>query len=230
MDRRDADGCELGRSLDDLRRVNAALGSRRTAVSLVHRLASASGRRPVTILDLGTGGADIPIAVARSARRLGLPLRITATDLHPTTLAFARERTRGFPEISVERADLLDLHYAPGSFDIVMSHTTLHHFSEAEAATALREMDRVAGMAVMVTDLARSRTALLGARLLAATAWRRHPITRHDGPVSVRAAFTPSEIRTLAEEVFTCPFRVRRHALFRLSLVVDKSGGNRSSP
>jgi flavin-dependent dehydrogenase len=39
---------------------------------------------------------------------------------------------------------------------------------------------------------------LAGARLLAATAWRSHPITRHDGPLSIRRSFTVGEARRLA--------------------------------
>jgi hypothetical protein len=87
----------------------------------------------------------------------------------------------------------------------------------------LRELDRVARCGVVVTDLYRSRPALLGARLLAATVWRRHPVTRHDGPRSVVAAFTPRELEELAAAAGMAGARVHRHPVFRVALVVDRT-------
>jgi hypothetical protein len=92
----------------------------------------------------------------------------------------------------------------------------------------LREMDRVAALGIVLTDLVRSGAALVGARLLAATVWRRHPITRHDGPASVRAAFTPRELRAMGAEALSVPFRVRTEPIFRMSLVLDRTSGSRA--
>lgn len=218
MDERDADARELDRSLEDLRRVNRWLGGRRSAIRRVLDVVEGSGS--ATILDVGTGGADLPIALVKAARRRGVELRILATDVHPTTVRLAREATRHEPAIEVACADALALPFAPGSFDIVMCCTTLHHFSNDEAVKVLREMGRVARRAVVVTDLARSRLALIGAYLLAGTVWARHPITRHDGPVSVKAAFTTGELALLATAAFGRKAIVRRQPLFRLSLVL----------
>lgn len=223
MDRPDADAEQLGRSLRDLAVVNFFLGGRHTAVNLVLGLARQIGGSDVSVLDVGTGGADIPRRLVAEARRRGIRLRVVASDLHATTLAYARAATAGIPEILVQPADALSLPFADDSFDVVTCSTTLHHFEREEAAQALREMVRVASRAVVVTDLSRSAPALAGAHLLAITLWRNHPITRHDGPTSVRAAFTPEELLGLAREI--TPFRctVKRHPLFRLSLIIDKS-------
>ena len=67
--------------------------------------------------------------------------------------------------------------------------------TSAEAA-ALGEMARVTRGRVIINDLARSRLALalvwLATRLLAV-----HPISRHDGPLSVRRAYAPAELLEL---------------------------------
>ncbi|MEX2582041.1 MAG: methyltransferase domain-containing protein [Gemmatimonadota bacterium] len=223
MDRLDAEESELGRSLEDLERVNRWLGGRRSAVRLTLELAERVGAEPVTVLDIATGAADIPIRLLAEAGRRGVEVRVTATDLHPTTLAYAERATAGQPFIIVRKANALDLPFGDGEFDLVTMNTALHHFERPDAARVLREMARVARRGVVVTDLSRSGLALLGARVLAATAWRRHPITRHDGPASVRAAFTPAELADLASEVFVGRWRVRRHPVFRLSLVLDRT-------
>jgi hypothetical protein len=75
----------------------------------------------------------------------------------------------------------------------------------------------------VVTDLVRSRAALLGAKALAWTVWRRHPVTRHDGPTSVRGSFTPAELAALGTEVFGPRAIVRTYPGFRMSLVADRT-------
>jgi SAM-dependent methyltransferase len=224
MDRPEADPEQLSRSLLDLRQVNRWLGGRGTAIRLVADLASRIPSSPVRILDVGTGAADIPLAISEAARKQGWEARITATDVHPSTLAFARRAAAGDPNIQVLPGDLLALPFGDAAFDIAICSTTLHHFEREEALVALRELGRVARWGVVVTDLARSRLALLGAHALAHTVWRRHPITRHDGPASVRAAFTPDELRRMAASTWGEAVRVRSHPGFRLSLVLDRTG------
>ncbi len=227
MDEPDQDPAELARALADLRGVNRWLGG--TAVVLRHllpilsRVPRAAGT-PLTLLDVATGSADIPIAVVEHARKAGMPVAMVATDLHPRTVAAARLATTGYPEIRVEPADALSLPYEEGAFDVVLLSTALHHFDDdGDLLRVLRELGRVARWGVIVNDLARSRPALLGARLLAATVWRRHPVTRHDGPLSVRRAFTAAELRDLAERAGLADSRVHTHVPFRVAVVVDRT-------
>ncbi|HEX7239696.1 MAG TPA: methyltransferase domain-containing protein [Longimicrobiaceae bacterium] len=225
MDEPEVDRAELARSLHDLRGVNRWLGGRRVVLRHLEGMVRRLGGRAFTVLDVGTGSGDLPLAVARWARARGIGARITATDLHPRTLALAREHTARDPDVRVEPADALDLPYGPGAFDFALCSTALHHFEDPEAVRVLRELDRVARWGVVVNDLRRSRPALLGASLLAATVWRTHPVTRHDGPVSVRRAFTPAELRELGRRAGMRGARVYAHLPFRVALVADRTGG-----
>jgi ubiquinone/menaquinone biosynthesis C-methylase UbiE len=181
---------------------------------------------PPTILDVATGSADIPLAITRRARARRRPVKVTATDFHATTLDFARRHTADDPDVTVESADALALPYPDGAFDFALCSTALHHFDDrGDAMRVLREMDRVARHGVVVNDLARSRPALLGAQLLAVTLWRRHPVTAHDGPLSIRRAYTPPELRDLAEDAGLRDFTVHAHFPFRLALVIDRTRG-----
>jgi 2-polyprenyl-3-methyl-5-hydroxy-6-metoxy-1,4-benzoquinol methylase len=227
MDRPDADPAELERSLDDLRRVNRWLGGTRSILKRLAPVAAGIRDRPVRILDVATGSADIPLELTRWGREHGLELRVTATDLHSRTVEVAAGRVAADPWITVERADALHLPYADSSHHIALCSTALHHFGRRDAVAALRELARVASVAVIVGDLRRSLPALIGARILAGTVWRRHPITRHDGPLSVRSAFTTEELRELAEEAGMAGAVVRPEPVFRISLVHRKRGGAR---
>lgn len=224
MDHPNADPEQLGYSLQDLLQVNRWLGGRRSALDLILRLAGKLPPQEVTVLDVGTGGADVPLALVSEGRRRGLDLRVTATDLHPLTVGWARAATAAEATIEVIEADALRLPFEDDNFDLAMCCTTLHHFSRDDAIQALRELSRVARSGVVVTDLARSRLALFGARVLAATVWRGHPITRHDGPASVCAAFTVRELESLAAEAGIGSFQVLRQPIFRLALIIDRTG------
>ena len=225
MDEPGQDPAQLGRSLADLRAVNRWLGGYRVVLRHLAALVARHPRPTYRVLDVATGSADIPLKVAAWARARGIAMEIVATDNHPTTLAYARRHAAGDAAIRVEPADALDLPYGDDAFDVVMINTSLHHFdAREELLRVLGEMRRVARIGGIVNDLRRSRPALLGARLLAATFWRRHPVTAHDGPLSVRRAFTAGELEELARAAGLPGARVHRHEPFRVALVWEREG------
>ena len=227
MDEPAQDPAELARSLADLRGVNRWLGGTRVVLHHLEALFARHPRPSYRLLDLATGSGDIPLQVARWARERDVQVEIVATDNHATTLELARAHTAGDPAVRTEMADALKLPWPDDSFDVALLSTALHHFDDdRDCLRVLREMHRVSRIGLIVNDLARSRTALLGARLLAATVWRTHPVTRHDGPLSVRRAFTKAELRSLAERAGFRKAEVRAHVPFRVALVVEKEQGD----
>jgi ubiquinone/menaquinone biosynthesis C-methylase UbiE len=221
LDARQHDLAELEESLDQVAEVNRLLGGRR---AVWHGLAPLLDARAVTsVLDVGTGSADIPIDLVRRARRTGLRLSVVATDVHPQMRAVARRRTADLGTISIGAADALALPYSDRSFDVVLLSLTLHHFEQADQLRALREAGRVARRAVIVNELERCRANYCGARFLAATRWRRNRLTRHDGPLSVLRAFTREELRELAAAAGLRTERLERRFFYRLLLVLDSS-------
>jgi SAM-dependent methyltransferase len=224
MDEPGVEHAELARSLGDLRAVNLWLGGRRVVLRHLGGMISRLATPAVTVLDVATGSADLPLALTRWGRARGVRVWVTATDVHPGTVEMARGHAAGEADVRVEPADALSLPYEDGSFDFSLCSTALHHFEDADAARALRELDRVARYGVVVSDFRRSPGALLGVRLLAETVWRRHPVTRHDAPLSIRRAFTPAELRDLAAKAGLRGARVHIHFPFRAVLVVDRTG------
>jgi 2-polyprenyl-3-methyl-5-hydroxy-6-metoxy-1,4-benzoquinol methylase len=187
-------------SLTDVARLNGLFGGRLITVTQVRRLlARLPSNRVITILDVGTGGADIPMALVRWARRAGRRLRVLALDRDRPTLDIARRAAAGYPEIALLQGDALDLPVRPRSVDLAISALTLHHLEPDEAVRFLAQLDDAARAGVVVNDLMRSRAAYamvwLATRVLA-----RHWISRHDGPLSVRRAYTPPEVRALCQK------------------------------
>lgn len=223
MDRPDCDPDDLRRALDGLDRVHRTFGGHDLVARPLRRWLARRRPGPLRLLDVGTGGGDLAAAVGRRLRDRGWSPRVTLADLHPRTLRIARDRWSGGvggdgggcapttagepggagePDATERGADFVRLHarrlpFRDGAFDAAFSSTMLHHLEREDAAAFLREMDRVTEGRWLVTDLRRSRLALGAVRLLATTVWRRNRLPRRDGPLSVRRAFTPEELRSV---------------------------------
>ena len=198
------------RSLRDVRRANTVLGGAHAVVTELRRLMPVRGTA-VTLLDVGTGLADIPDRARRAAAQRGVTLTTFGVD-GAETLARV---SLGLLDASA-CADARRLPFADASVDVVICSQVLHHFEDAEIPAVLRELSRVARRAVIVSDLRRSWLAAAGFWLVA---WPLgfHPVTRHDGLTSVLRGFTPRE---LARHAFDATGRtpvVRRHLGFRLT-------------
>ena len=200
---------DLRESLADISRLNALFGGRLVTLAAVRRLLARvpAGRR-VTVLDVGTGGADIPRALVRWARRAGRPVRVFALDRDRPTLEVARHLAVDYPEIALIQADALWLPLRAGSVDIVISGLTLHHLEAAAASASLAAMDEVARLGFVVNDLFRSRLAY-GLVWLATRLVTRSRLARYDGPLSVLRAYTPDEVRALCQKAGLFDVEVR---------------------
>lgn len=232
MDRPDVDREHLADALGHVAAVNRWLGATRALLRhLPDALPDALPDDPrdqqraaavARVLDVGTGSGDLPLSVAGWARERGRPLELTAVDIHEATLEVAAERTGAEPTIRLVRGDGLRLPFPTGTFDLALLSMTLHHMNGSMVVEALREAARVArGGRVVVGELERCLPNYVGARLLAGTLWRRNPVTRHDGPLSVLRAFTPAEMVEAAGAAGLARPRVHRHLFYRLVLVAD---------
>jgi ubiquinone/menaquinone biosynthesis C-methylase UbiE len=198
-------------NLRDLRRINRILGgvglSRRACEALLGwtdrgdvagDVAGASP--PLRLLDVGTGGADIPTALIEAWRQRR-PIRVTGLDSRSEVLRAAlaeRPALRGVPELTLVEGDGRALPFEDAAFDIAHASLLLHHLEPLDVTALLREMARVSSVGIVVNDLARGRLAWLGAWLLVHVATS-NPFTRHDGPLSVRRAYSLPEARRLVE-------------------------------
>jgi SAM-dependent methyltransferase len=185
-------------NLRDLARINRRLGGTAASRTALARLLD--GRTgPATLLDVGTGGADIPLALLADASRSGRQLRITAVDSRQEVLDAARAvdgrvgTTRG---LELMLGDGRSLPWPDRSFDVVHASLLVHHLEPPEAIAFLVEAARLARRGVVVNDLVRARHHWIGARVLLAASTRNRS-TRYDGPLSVRRAYTRVELRAL---------------------------------
>ena len=177
-------------TLADIARANTLFGGRAAVWFGVKELLPGHRGR-LTVLDIGAGGGDIALFVARQAKKLGTTLEPLALDRHPTAAALCRQR--GLPSVV---ADACALPLSRCSVDIVVASQVLHHFSRDGAIELLRALAPLARVGIVIADLRRAPAAAMGI-WLAALALGFHPITRRDGVTSVRRGFAPNELADL---------------------------------
>ena len=101
---------EVQDSLQDVATVNRYLGGYRVLLQHIEPiLRSHKTNRPFRVMDAATGSADQPVELVKLARRIGVPIHITAIDINAKMLKLAREEVACYPEIQLMQCDILSL-------------------------------------------------------------------------------------------------------------------------
>lgn len=198
------------RSISDLVRSNTLFRGAGAVLAELEQVFPRLGKE-ATLLDVGTGLGDIPQKAQRAAARHGVSLRTIGFDAELVLIQHASPRlSHGIV------GDARRLPFADRSIDIVTCSQVLHHFRDDDASALLREVNRVARVAVVISDIRRSWAAAAGF-WAASFPLRFHPITRHDGVVSVMRGFTTAElVDTIRTAVGVTP-SVRRRIGWRVT-------------
>jgi SAM-dependent methyltransferase len=197
------------RSIGDVTRSNLLFGGRRAAIIAIDDLLTPGAS--FTLLDVGTGLGDIPAAIAARARARGATVRSIGLDEARDLLDAARTRVD-----ATTCGSAMTLPFRNRSIDVVICSQLLHHFADQDLERLVRELDRVARTRVIIADLRRSRLAAAGF-WLASFPLGFHPVTRHDGVVSVFRGFVASELREIIRSATGVMPTVRHHLGFRLT-------------
>ena len=205
---------ELEGTLRDIRLVNRYLGDAGAVTKYVGMFA---GGATLTVLDVATGSADMPALILDWARGRGIDVRVTGVDVNPMTVESAKKAQGPRPGLTLAVADGFSLPFADESFDVVLCSKSLHHFTDDEAASFIRELARVARLGYIVMDIRRSWVAWFLITILTRI-FSRNRLTRYDGPMSVLRSFTDGELMALAGRAGLSNFGVYRERFFRLVL------------
>ena len=180
-------------------------------------------------LEIGCGTGAFARELARQCKR------VVALDLSSQMIKVAQSRSGRFSNLEFRLADATTYEFPQSQFDFICSIATLHHLQQRELLMKTKNALRPGGILVIV-DLVQSETFVervfdavgLGVsaslRLIhngrlqppreVRKAWEQHG--RHDHYSSI------SQIKALADEVLPGS-TVRRHLLWRYSLVYEKS-------
>ena len=195
----DLDGADpdtIAACLRDLERINRWTGAYRVTLRWLDQLRlETAPKRPITVLDAGSGGGDMLRRIRAWARARRLEVRLIGVDRNPHATAAAAAATPDDASIRYVTADVFDLPREL-SIDVVVSALLSHHLDDVRLVRFLRWMEDRARLGWLINDLHRHPLPWLaahhGARLL-----RMHRFVRHDAPLSVARAFDRRDWRRL---------------------------------
>lgn len=210
LDGGDIDPVVLTRSIGEVARANALFGGVAAVLSELRRVIGTLPAKS-SLLDIGTGVGDIPRAAFDALAEHGIELTTFGVDSAEPLAKLSCEQLH-----AAVCADALRLPFRSRSVDVVMCSQFLHHFLPEQASTLIREMNRVARKRVIVSDIRRSWLAA-GGLWLVSFVLRFHPVTRHDGVVSVMRGFTRAELRQMISEAIGVEPRTTDRPGFRVT-------------
>jgi ubiquinone/menaquinone biosynthesis C-methylase UbiE len=187
---------EVNDSLKDLQRINTLFGGVSSTTAMVRKVARES----------------VPRAAKRRLNGDGVNLDVSLLDRARTHLP-----SNGVPTFV---GDALALPFSDDSFDLVSCGLFLHHLDPAQVLAFARESLRVAKRAVLISDLIRSRVHLILTRM--GLPLFRSPITWHDAPASVRAAYTREEVRKMLADCGARKVEIGTHYFYRMGVILWK--------
>ncbi len=207
-------GCpaDVAASFLDLKHINDWFGGTRTTIDLLRRVASDTACRRLSVLEVGSGTGDVPLAAQHTLSGGGIDLRITLLDRIWWHLP-----VHGVAAVS---GDALNLPFRDETFDVVSCSLFAHHLEPAELQHFAGEALRVCRRALLINDLIRSP--LLLALVYAGLPLFRSAITWHDAPASARRAYTRNEMRQMLNAVSARKLEVSRHYLYRMGVLLWK--------
>lgn len=196
MDSESVDYDTFRACLVDLERVNRASLGYRPTLAWLDRVAQ--GRRTLRILDVGSGHGDMLRRVWQWAQSRNIAVDLMGVDLNPWSTRAAGEATPAHMAIRYQTADLFDI--GPDrDFDVILSALFAHHLPDPDLVRFVRWMERSARVGWFVNDLHRHPVPEWGLRAIFGVL-PVHRFVRHDGPVSVRRAFTRADLAALLQE------------------------------
>ena len=201
--------------LKNLRRLNRYVGGYRSVERGLERLVQQRKLACLSLLDVGTGSADIPARIVRWVKANRIRVKIIALEFEPITAAIAARRTRHLAEISIVRGDAAAPPFPSASFDCVLASQFLHHFPDEKIISLLRTWSQLARRTIIVSDLVRHPVAYYGAQVLTRL-FTTNVMTRTDAPWSVRRALTLVEWRALFSRAAIGEFDIAAIFPFRM--------------
>lgn len=199
---------EVEASLADLRMVNRWFGGAGVMCNLIERVARATGLVELSLLDVAAATGDIAATARNRLAQRGVHLSVTLLDRATSHFEPGPPRVAG---------DALALPFADSSFDVVGCSLFTHHLEPDEISCFVTEGLRVARQAVLINDLRRHVAHLV--LTYAGLPLFRSRLTRHDGPVSIRRAYTAEEMREMLSRTPAARVEITNHYLYRMGVV-----------
>ena len=187
-------------TLDKLEKINRWLGGNLVTVTALKKaLKNHPKEQELTIVDIGCGHGDILRDVAKFGRKNGYKMKLIGMDANPNAIAYAKELSTEFSELTFKTEDIFSEEFKNRKFDVVLATLFLHHFKEKQLISFLGNTLKQTKIAIVVNDLHRHKLAYYLFMLL--SLFIKNTMIIEDGLTSVLRGFKRKDLESISKKL-----------------------------
>lgn len=219
MDDLESTGTVIVQTLKELDTINRLLGGNQVSIQGLQKLMQGRANTPTTLVDLGCGGGDILILMAKWARKKGYNIQFIGVDANQSIVEYAQENCKAYPEISFSTVNIFADQFRAQTFDIIHASLFTHHFTDEELLAMFQQYKHQAKLGIIVNDLHRHWFAYHAIKILTRLL-SNSEMVRNDAAVSVARGFKKIELEKLLQQAGIKDYQLAWRWAFRWKLVV----------
>ena len=225
IDDLDLDNDALRQNLEELAIINQYLGGNQVTISGLETVLKASKPTQTTykIADLGCGGGDMLMVIAKWARKKQLKTTLIGIDANDFMIEFAKKRTAQFPEITYLHQNIFAREFQEHSFDIVTMTLFCHHFDDESLVKLLKQLKQQSRVAIVINDIHRHWFAYHSIAWITKLLLKSY-LVKNDAKLSVWRAFRKSDLENIIQKAGFTRFSIKWKWAFRWEVVLFCEG------
>lgn len=215
------DNDALRQNLEELAIINQYLGGNQVTISGLETVLKASKPTQNTykIADLGCGGGDMLMVIAKWARKKQLKTTLIGIDANDFMIEFAQKRTAQFPEITYLHQNIFAEAFQEHSFDIVTMTLFCHHFDDESLVKLLKQLKQQSRIAIVINDIHRHWFAYHSIAWITKLFLKSY-LVKNDAKLSVWRAFRKSDLENIIQKAGFIRFSIKWKWAFRWEVVL----------
>lgn len=225
IDDLDLDNDALRQNLEELAIINQYLGGNQVTISGLETVLKASKPTQNTykIADLGCGGGDMLMVIAKWARKKQLKTTLIGIDANDFMIEFAKKRTAQFQEITYLHQNIFAEAFQEHSFDIVTMTLFCHHFDDESLVKLLKQLKQQSRVAIVINDIHRHWFAYHSIAWITKLFLKSY-LVKNDAKLSVWRAFRKSDLENIIQQAGFSRFSIKWKWAFRWEVVLFCEG------
>lgn len=197
--------------LKELAVINTLLGGYGPTIAGIKKVAGKSIAK-LTIVDIGCGGGDTLLELAKYAQKKGYHWQLIGIDLHPAAVEYAQEWCINYPNIRIIQGNMFDLPTLVPDCDVVINALFMHHLTNEQALACIKLM-QYARLGWVINDLHRHSLAYYSIWGLTALL-SKSKLVKYDARISVWRGWKKADWLSLQKQT-AIKFEISWHWAFR---------------
>ncbi|WP_420576280.1 methyltransferase domain-containing protein [Ekhidna sp.] len=216
MDDLSISGEVINQTLRELNTINKRLGGNKISVSAFQKFVN--DKAEVTLADLGCGGGDIMMEMAKWSRENGIKATFVGIDANRNIVDYATGHTSAYPEISYQAINIFSEEFRSQTFDIIHCCLFLHHFTNEQLIELFSQFRKQARVGVIMNDLHRHPLAYWSINLLTSL-FSKSAMVKNDAAISVARGFKKKELIEILSKAGITDYSLSWKWAFRWKLI-----------